>query len=411
LSDAQHGELVRRYHGIDALRGSMMLLGVVLHAAVCYLEIDPDPEWAYRDPERSPLAGWLLVSIHVFRMPAFFVLAGFFAALLWSRRGPGGFVADRVRRIMLPLAVGWVVLFPLVRLSFAFGAARLSGATAAQSIGAVAGPVLASPWADANPAHLWFLEMLVVLYALAGGAVVGLRLVPASARAALDRGIAAILAGRTRVPRIVLLAAATTLTIVPMEAPGIDTPKSFVPEPRIVVAHGFFFLVGWMFFRHRAAMDALADRPWGRLAGGVAMLLVTTVLSFVWWALVLGGADRETAGMGIFFLLVQASTAVTIWLLVLGGIGAAERLLDGPLPGVRFLVDASYWTYLVHLPLVIAVAALIQGWHVAPTVRMAGTVVLVSAACLLAYAAVCGVLPSSVSGRNARPARAFGRQP
>ncbi|MFM9180407.1 MAG: acyltransferase family protein [Phycisphaerales bacterium] len=103
-----------------------MLLGVVLHAALCYLEGAGDAAWAYRDPQGSPLAAWLLISIHVFRMPAFFVLAGFFAALLWSRRGPAGFVADRVRRIVLPMAVGWVILFPLVRLSFAFAVATIA---------------------------------------------------------------------------------------------------------------------------------------------------------------------------------------------------------------------------------------------------------------------------------------------
>lgn len=411
MSDAPPVDLARRYHGIDALRGAMMLLGVVLHAALCYLEGAGDAAWAYRDPRGSPLAAWLLISIHVFRMPAFFVLAGFFAALLWSRRGPGGFVADRARRIVLPLAVGWVILFPLIRLSFAFAVARLSGATAAQSIGAVAGPVLASPWADANPAHLWFLEMLVVLYALAMAASAGVRLVPASLRAAFDRGIGAVLAGRNRVPRVLLLAAATMLTIVPMDAPGIDTPTGFALAPRIVVAHGFFFLVGWMFFRHRAAMDGLAERPWGRLAGGIAMLAVTTVATLAWWGAVLGGADREAPAMGIFFLMVQAATAVTIWLLVLGGIGAAERMVAAPVPGVRFLVDASYWTYLVHLPLVVAVAALLQGWDIAPTLRMAATIVLVSAGCLASYAAVCGVLPSPASGRNPRPGRAFGRQP
>jgi glucan biosynthesis protein C len=411
LSDAFPTDLTRRYHGIDALRGAMMLLGVVLHAAICYLESAGDASWAYRDPRGSPLAAWLLISIHAFRMPAFFVLAGFFAALLWSRRGPGGFVADRVRRILLPLAVGWVVLFPLVRLSFAFGAARLTGATPAEAIGAVAGPVLAAPWRDANPAHLWFLAMLVVLYGLALLATVAIAAVPASVRAAFDRGVGAVLAGRTRVPRVLVLAAATLLTIVPMDSPGIDTPTGFVMPPRIVIAHGFFFLVGWQFFRHRAAMEALADRPWVRLSGGLALLAVTTVATLAWWGAVIGGADRESAGMGVFFIVLQAVTAVTIWLLVLGGIGAAERLLDGPVPGVRFLVDASYWTYLVHLPMVVAAAALLQGWESAPTVRMAGTIVLVSVACLASYAAVRGVLPWSAPVRNAGPRRALGHTP
>jgi glucan biosynthesis protein C len=406
-----HGDPDRRYHGIDALRGAMMLLGVVLHAALCYLEGAGDAAWAYRDPQGSPLAAWLLVSIHVFRMPAFFVLAGFFAALLWSRRGPSGFVADRVLRIALPFAVGWVVLWPCVRLAFAFAAARMTGASADASIAAVAGPVLADPWADARPAHLWFLEMLVVLYVLAMVVIAALRVIPAGIRASLDRGAAAVVGGATRVPRVLLLALVTMLTLLPMDGPGIDTPAGFALPAKTVLAYGVFFLVGWLLFRHRTAMDGLADRPWGRLVGGIVLLALTTVATLVWWAAVLGGADRESAGMGIFFLLLQAATAVTIWLLVLGGIGAAERVLEAPLPGVRFLVDASYWTYLVHLPLVLAAAALLQDVPLPPTVRMAMAILVVSAACLLSYAAVRGVLPSAGRTRNAGRHRALGRSP
>jgi hypothetical protein len=33
----------RRYFGLDALRGRMMMLGVVLHGAMLYLKCDADP--------------------------------------------------------------------------------------------------------------------------------------------------------------------------------------------------------------------------------------------------------------------------------------------------------------------------------------------------------------------------------
>ena len=33
----------RRYFGLDALRGGMMMLGIVLHAAMIYLTAPPPP--------------------------------------------------------------------------------------------------------------------------------------------------------------------------------------------------------------------------------------------------------------------------------------------------------------------------------------------------------------------------------
>src|SRR4030095_15967394 len=97
---------------LDALRGVMMLVGIYLHAAVAYSAYGSWPWKAGAFPGISDVSLGLL---HAFRMPVFYVLAGFFAALLYERRGPRGFVRNRVIRVLVPFAVGWAVLFPLVK--------------------------------------------------------------------------------------------------------------------------------------------------------------------------------------------------------------------------------------------------------------------------------------------------------
>ena len=78
-----------RYHELDALRAVAMLLGVVLHAFLFLIPIGwvgQDP-WAKAVPiEQNPYV-YLLAAIHGFRMPVFFLLSGFFTAMLWQRRG------------------------------------------------------------------------------------------------------------------------------------------------------------------------------------------------------------------------------------------------------------------------------------------------------------------------------------
>ena len=101
-----------RYHSLDALRGLMMLLGIYLHAAVAYSEYG---NWPWKDGSTTRLFDVSLGLIHVFRMPVFYVMAGFFAALLLERRGVVGFARNRAIRILVPFAVGWAVLFPLVK--------------------------------------------------------------------------------------------------------------------------------------------------------------------------------------------------------------------------------------------------------------------------------------------------------
>src|SRR5215475_2510561 len=97
-----------RYAALDGLRGLMMLLGIYLHAAVAYSERG---SWPWKDGATTAVFDASLGLIHVFRMPVFYVLAGFFAALLLEHRGPAGFVRNRAIRILLPFCAGWLVLF------------------------------------------------------------------------------------------------------------------------------------------------------------------------------------------------------------------------------------------------------------------------------------------------------------
>ena len=84
-TDIERGE---RLHGLDALRGAALLLGVVLHGALSFF---PTQIWIVGDDQRSVWAGGLFFVIHLFRMTTFFVSAGLFAHLMLSRLGVAGF--------------------------------------------------------------------------------------------------------------------------------------------------------------------------------------------------------------------------------------------------------------------------------------------------------------------------------
>ncbi len=46
--------------------------------------------------------------------------------------------------------------------------------------------------------------------------------------------------------------------------------------------------------------------------------------------------------------------ALAIWTTSFAAIGVALRFLSGFSPARRYLADASYWIYLIHLPIVMA---------------------------------------------------------
>ncbi len=101
----------RRRHDLDALRGFAMLLGIALHASLAFF---PAPWWVQdRTSAFDGLFDEFLWAVHGFRMPVFFLMSGFFTALLWRRRGLGALLNHRLRRVALPLLLGLLTIVPL----------------------------------------------------------------------------------------------------------------------------------------------------------------------------------------------------------------------------------------------------------------------------------------------------------
>lgn len=104
-----------RYHDLDALRAVAMLLGIVLHGMLAYMDVSI---WPAQDRHRdTALYGFFVHAMHGFRLPLFFMLSGFFTAMLWRRRGMGALIKHRAVRIGIPLAVGvpivWALIIPV----------------------------------------------------------------------------------------------------------------------------------------------------------------------------------------------------------------------------------------------------------------------------------------------------------
>jgi len=88
-----------------------MLLGIALHASLSFVKV----AWVVQDSREHALFGLFglfAAVVHGFRMPLFFLLSGFFTAMLWRRRGLKSLLGQRVRRIVLPLALCMVTVIP-----------------------------------------------------------------------------------------------------------------------------------------------------------------------------------------------------------------------------------------------------------------------------------------------------------
>lgn len=104
---------IDRRHDLDALRAIAMLLGIGLHGVMSFMPL-PAGAWPVQDIHQSDGYVVFMSMIHGFRMPLFFVISGFFTAMLWRKRGLGKLVEHRTKRILLPLILGMFTIVPAV---------------------------------------------------------------------------------------------------------------------------------------------------------------------------------------------------------------------------------------------------------------------------------------------------------
>ncbi len=96
-----------RIYFLDAMRGILMMLGVVLHSAQVF---NPEKTWVIFSEQSSGMSYLLIQIIHVFRMPAFFIVSGYFCLLTIKRYGGHKFLHVRIQRIIVPLIITAITL-------------------------------------------------------------------------------------------------------------------------------------------------------------------------------------------------------------------------------------------------------------------------------------------------------------
>ena len=321
---------MNRFHELDALRAFAMLLGVVLHSLL-FLMPDPYDLWPVQEAwatevntETNPYVHLYLL-IHGFRMPVFFLLSGFFTAMLWQRRGWRALTEHRLKRIALPLAVSAVTVIPVC--------AWIYSALEPQHFGEFS--LLYWPLAWLNGfVHLWFLWQLLLIGALF---LVLVRL------------------GLTFTsPAWWLLVPLTALVMFLMNEPvvGPDTSQTVIPAPDVVGFYVLFFLFGVFYYQR-----GIATRRWwvwlllpALAAYGGALAALAPVIS----DLRESGGEVVTRDLwGGAWALTAVLQAAYAWLMCFGTMGLFLIVASRERAWVRYVSDSSYWVYLWHLPLII----------------------------------------------------------
>ena len=366
-----------RYHALDAVRAFALLAGIALHSTLSFLPGMREGNWPISDDSTSVVPAAVFFVVHVFRMSLFYAIAGFFTHLLLERLGVYGLIRNRLRRIGLPFVVAMIVVMPLLLPSFLW---------AKNQLGMSGWPTIKMPIPEPQPppwGHLWFLYLLLVLYALWLMMRAGVITLDRNGRfmGMLDRGFAAVVKNPLG-PVVFALPTAPILYFTPWWQmwTGIPAPvMGFIPNLPAVLAFGTVFGFGWFLHRQAALLDALR----GQWLRNLVVALVLTIVSMV----LIGAAPKfydfplprnERIAYAISYNLAT-------WFWVFGLIGAAVRFLSAPSQQWRYLADASFYMYLVHLPIVYALQAWMIRWPLHWSVKYTLVLAITTAVLLATY--------------------------
>ncbi|HET6876814.1 MAG TPA: acyltransferase family protein [Jatrophihabitans sp.] len=369
---------------LDAMRSFVVVGLVVFHSAMVFA---PGTSWFVTSSQTSGAFTVFLLWGSLWGMPLLFVVSGMGVRYALRTRSPRVFVRERLGRLLIPFLTGLIVLVPPM-----FYAARLAQPGFDESywrfwlsfvnVPAIAAGLLPrNTWTSSgdgfDPAHLWFLYVLLVF---------SLALLPLFCWLRGERGRHAVdVAARFAHRRPLLTVAAAALPVMAVEGvfgPDVDTGG----WERLTYL--FPFLYGFLI-----ASDARFARALRRSRRPALACAVVASAALLGWAGLLNASGTDLPpGWGAL-----QGLAGWAWLAaILGFAGSAEHGSRPAMRTIRAQAPAPRWNgavgyandavlpfYLLHEPVIVAAAWFIARWQ-APAAVQYFALVAVSLATTLA---------------------------
>ena len=354
---------------IDGLRVLVIVLVFVVHVLEVF---NPWDEWHIANAERSRVLGELVVLVAPWIMPLVMLLAGVSAWYALPGRRNAVYLRERTRRVLLPLAVGTLVLVPPQVWLERRWRGQFHGSLLEFYPRFFDGIY---PTGNFSWHHLWFLAHLYAYSVLA---------LPLFRY--LQRH-----EGRAVLARLGRLASAPR-GLVWLGLPLILERSllwGLFPERHMLTSdwsnHALLFVayVYGFVLAGAPALGASIDAHW-RGAAIVACTGTAALMTGTWLGVI---PTRLPPPYSLRYLAFWMLYAWCAWAWMVAMLGAARRWLDRPDARLRRAEPFAYGWYIVHQPVIVAIAYLVIGWR-APIPPKVALLFVASAALTLAITAL-----------------------
>lgn len=340
-----------RLHYMDGIRALAMLAGVVLHCFYTFGE-------TYRHlvpgggPDGNDAIDLLTIFIHSFRMPLFFLVSGFFAYLLIQKRGLIGYLKNRSLRILLPFLIFLPMISALIIAALFYHINQVDYQSLFTKLIVQVNEAkqagIQHPY-DTGPrtAHLWFLYYLIFFS-------ICTFILARFSNVFINHFMSRLFKSQIGLWLILPLFTVPGFYL----AIGIT---GYLPAPDLVIPvfwpfalYGVYFLLGWFLYQNVEAIELMGKGVWWRLALGIALYLVLLgVLPTINIdEMKTGDLSSLTPGLTKSIIIAVVEAYLAFYLVVVC-LYLGKKWLSHPSSKMRYISDASYWVYIIHLPIAI----------------------------------------------------------
>jgi len=336
-----------RLHYLDNLRWICILLLFPVHAAVVF-----SAGWFgyYVTSEYTSTAALILiVSTMPWLMPLLFCVAGMSTKFALEKRSPAVYLKERVVKLLVPYLAGLILLCPVL----AYVGMRANAGYTGSFTGAfvyffstfnnVQDPTGFT--GDFDSAHLWFILYLFIISVAALGVIL---LLKKQTRFSLKSRTVGL-------PLLILL-------VIPV---GLLNAVGDGVSGYTLASYFAMFLIGYYLFSRDSVQETL--EKYRVLLAGAWILLTVGMIVFAM------GIPAGT--LTLLDVISSPLSPLTGWIGVLALIGMGRHLFNGTNNFSAYLGAAAYPVYIIHQPILVAVAWYVLMLAISPAVQFALIVV------------------------------------
>lgn len=303
--------------------------------------------------------------IHLFRMPLFFIAAGYFTALLYNVKGPKEAIANRVKRILLPFIIVVLIISPITIISYNWFYAYSNGATITMSY--FLNLLVLSNVFSFSPSHFWFLYYLIFFIVLFFVITLpykkhAFRLIK------YERLLIQILENLWY--RILFFSLIYFVYLFCTNQIGLETNFSWAMSPSLFLIYFCFYTKGCFIYKSDTLKN-MSNASLIQLFIGLSVFLIIAIIPFEM--------------VPKFSMIRRMLFAFSGTLFIFGFMALFLKYFNFHSKSLRYLSDASYYVYIIHLPLLIVFYGLMFKLNMPLILSVFLTFILTILACLFTY--------------------------